>query len=173
MLYNLLYSICYNRLIFFRYAMLYNWKTPYNLLGNVCYNGLDYVPTCYTTCYTGISRYKILIPKHGLHNCNTLFHVDWPVKKKSVEETNKYLPLLLGCKSQVKCHAYPTVLVVFLVSFLLFSLIKPLIGSVVFYLLVYHCPYPFSFAEANIFQLTWRIPTPNWTQADKLFSAVI
>ena len=33
--------------------------------------------------------------------------------KKSGWETNKYSPILPCCKSQVKCHAYSDVLVVF------------------------------------------------------------
>ena len=40
-------------------------------------------------------------------------------EKKSDWEGNKYSPLLLSCKSQVKCHAYPTVRVVFPVPYLL------------------------------------------------------
>ena len=37
---------------------------------------------------------------------------------------------------------------------------KPLIGAVVLYLQVYHCPYPFSFAEAGSFKHTLRERTP-------------
>ena len=41
------------------------------------------------------------------------FHFD--LNDLPVQETNKYLPLLLGCKSQAKYQVYPTVSVVFLV----------------------------------------------------------
>ena len=33
--------------------------------------------------------------------------------KKKETLNNKYLPLLLGCKSRVRCHTYPVVSVVF------------------------------------------------------------
>ena len=49
---------------------------------------------------------------------------------------------------------------------LLFSTMKPLIRAVVLYLPIYNCPYPFSFAEADIFKHSWRKHTPNQTLAD-------
>ena len=50
---------------------------------------------------------------------------------------------------------------------------KPLIGPVVLYLQVYHCPYPFSFAEADSFKHTWCKCYPKPTQADTYFQSVV
>ena len=58
MLYKLLYSICFNGLIFFTSNMLYNQKAWYNLLCKICYNRLDYHSVLYDMLYTMLYRYK-------------------------------------------------------------------------------------------------------------------
>ena len=45
---------------------------------------------------------------------------------------------------------------------------KPLVGAAALYLQVYHCPYPFSFAEAGIFKHTRRKRTPKPIKRAKL-----
>ena len=69
---------------------------------------------------------------------------------KKNSKTNLFRKQINTCHScwAANNHPRPTMqaLVVFPVPFL-FSTRKPLIGTVVLYLQVYHCPYPFGFAN--------------------------
>ena len=78
----------------------------------------------------------------------------------------------MACKLQVNHHTKPAMHVVFPVPSPPVSSMKPLIATVVLYLQVYHCPYPFSFAEADIFRHTQHKHSPMPTQADTYFQLV-
>ena len=54
--------------------------------------------------------------------------------------------------------------------FVLFK--APIHREVVLYLQVYHCPYPFSFADADILKHTLSICTLKLTKADTYFPMV-
>ena len=109
-------------------------------------------------------QHKILVPGCGLGNCNHFFILIDQFKTKSDWGTNKCTPILLDSKLQVKCHAYPIVMVVFTVFSSLSSPTKPLIGANLLHLQVYHCPHLFSLPEADICKPTWSKSTAKPTQ---------
>ena len=166
---NLLYNLSCNQNLL--YNLLCNQHLFYNLLYSMCYNGLDlfcdrccmtenvtllrltcYVKylitdwimtyiTCYRTCHIGINRIsmKNLDSSWRTHNSNTPYHLIDQFKNKYVKVTNKYSFWAANYRWNAMhiqlcmwCSLFPP---------FLFSPMKPLIGTVVLYLEVYHCQY--------------------------------
>ena len=117
--------------------MLCNWTTLNNLLCNIRYNGLN-------SSYVLYNMLQDVYKKSGFQRTDCItairpFILIQQFQNKSVQETNKYLPLLLGCKLQVKHHTYPAMSVVFpepSPPVLFNDSMKQLIGAVVLYLQV-------------------------------------
>ena len=137
----------------FLFNILCDWKKSYNIF--ITDWIISYI-RCYVTCCIRINTMSIKTwfpSTDGITAIRPFILID-QYKNKSVLETNKYLPLLLGCNYRWNSTHILRRVWCSLVRPLQFSSRrgKSLIRTKVRNLQVYHCQYPFSFAEADIFK---------------------